>query len=123
MAPRELVFYNYSTRFWDGAVRVKLEDIVVGDVLIIGDCRHPGCYPSVDEVCVMAVNANKTVTVIKRAGGDVESVKLRDLWRPDWFKMPYRYLSLGPRRCQFRRPLLKDDMLKHGVEVEPIVEI
>ena len=36
MAPRELVFCNYNSRFWDGAVKVVREEIEVGDVYILG---------------------------------------------------------------------------------------
>ena len=121
MAPRELVFYNYNARFLNGAVRVKKEEIEVGDVLIFDDRRRPGCYPTVVEVCVMAVNADETVMVILRFGS-VENVKLSNLWRPDWFTKPYRWLSGGPRiNRRFRRPLFKDNMLKHGVEVARVV--
>ena len=42
MAPCELVFCNYNAHFWDGAVKVENEEIEVGDVLILGDCRRPG---------------------------------------------------------------------------------
>ena len=54
MVLRHLVFYNYDGRFWNGAVKVTKEEIDVGDVLILGDCRRPGLYPEVVEVCVIA---------------------------------------------------------------------
>lgn len=90
-------------------MKVKLDNIEVGDVLIIGDGKRRGCYPDTDEVRVMAVNANETLTVIKRYGG-VENVKLCDLWRPDFLRLPRRFLNCGPRTVCYQRPLFKDDM-------------
>ena len=121
MAPRELVFCNYNARFWDGAVKVAKEEVEVGDVLILGDRWRPGRNPEVVEVCVMSVNNDETATVIVR-GGRVENVRLGNLRRPDWYTKPRFWLSLGPRTIpRFKRPLFKDDMLKHGVEVTCIV--
>ena len=117
MAPRELVFMNYNAGFWLGAVKVKKEDIEVGDVLILGDCRRSGCYPEVVEVRVISVNLDETVTVILRGGG-VESVRLNNLRRPDWWTTPQFWSSQSPRTIpRFRRPTYKDKMLKHGVAV------
>ena len=121
MVLRHLVFYNYDGRFWNGAVKVTKEEIDVGDVLILGDCRRPGLYPEVVEVRVIAVNDDETVTVIVRGGG-VENVRISNLWRPDWFTRPRFWLSRGPRSIpRFRRPLFKDKMLKHGVAVTHVV--
>ena len=61
---------------------MKKEEIEVGNVLILGNCQHPGCYPEVVEVRVMAVNANETVIVILRFGG-VENVEMSNFWHPD----------------------------------------
>ena len=116
MAPRKLVFYNYYALLWNGALRVKLDNFEVGDVLILGGCK--GCYPDVEEVRVMAVNVNETLTVIKRDDGGVENVKLRDLWRPDFLRLPRMFRSGRPRTIPcYQRPLCKDEILKHGVEL------
>ena len=121
MAPRELVFCNYNSRFLDDAVMVVKEEIEVGDVYILGDRRRPGCYPEVVEVRVMSVNINETVTVIVRVGG-VENVIMDNLRQLDWYKKPLYWLSGGPRGIpHYRRPLFKDDMLTHGVEVTRVV--
>ena len=118
MAPRELVFCDYNTRFWDGAVKVLKDEIEVGDVLILGGCRRLGWRSGVVEVRVMLLNCDKTVTVIVRGGG-VENVKIGNLRRPDWFSKPHSWRSLGPRGYhRYQRPLFKDDMLKHGVAIE-----
>ena len=117
MAPCELVFCNYNSNFWDNVVKVVREEIEVGDVYILGDRLRPGCYPEVVEVRVMSVNINRTVTVIVK-GGRVENVRLDNLRQPDWYTKPYYWGSLGPRFIpHYRRPLFKDDMLAHGVEV------
>ena len=121
MAPRELLFMNYNHHFWDGAVKVEKEEIEVGDVLILGDRPRPGWYPEVVEVCLLSVNDNETATVIVRGGG-VENVRLGNLRRPDWYKLPRYWLSGGSRTIpHYRRPTYKDDMLKHGVAVTRVV--
>ena len=118
MAPRGLVFCDYSARFWDGAVKVLKDEIKVGDLLILGGCRRPGWRSGVVEVRVMSLNCDKTVTAIVRGGG-VENVKIGNLRRPDWFSKPRSWRSLGPRGYhRYQRPLFKDDMLKHGVAIE-----
>ena len=119
MALRELVWMNYNAGFWLGAVRVKEEEIKVGDVLVLGDClrleREPYC--DVVEVRVIAVNYDGSATVIVRGGG-VENVGLDNLRRPDWWSTPRFWRSGGPRGIpRYRRPLHKDEMLKHGVAV------
>ena len=117
MAPRELVFMNYNAGFWLGAVKVKKEEIEVGDVLILGECCRLECYPEVVEVRVISVNLDETVTVILRGGG-VESVRLNNLRRLDWWTTPLYWTSRGPRTIpRYRRPTNKDEMLKHGVAV------
>ena len=117
MAPRELVFCNYNCGFWDDAIKVDREEIEVGDVYILGDRMRPGSNPEVVEVRVMSINVNETVTVIVRGGG-VENVRVDNLRQPDWYTKPYYWGSLGPRFIpHYRRPLFKDDMLSHGVEV------
>ena len=65
----------------------------------------------------MSINVNETVTVIVRGGG-VENVRVDNLRQPDWYTKPYYWGSLGPRFIpHYRRPLFKDNMLAHGVEV------
>ena len=112
---------TYNHHFWDGAVKVEKEEIEIGDILILGDRWRPGGYTEVVEVCVMSLNPGDTATVVVRGGG-VENVRLDNLKRPDWFKMP-RYWSSGRVRtiCHYRRPLHKDDMLKHGVAVTRVL--
>ena len=110
---------NYNHGFWLGAVRVKEEEIEVGDVLALGDCKRFGRYPypEVVEVRVVSVNGDGTVTVILRGGG-VENVRLDNLRRPDWWSTPRFWRSQGPRTTpRYRRPTHKDKMLKHGVAV------
>ena len=64
---------------------------------------------------------NETVTVIVRGGG-VENVRVDNLRQPDWYTKPYYWGSLGPRFIpHYRRPLFKDNMLAHGVEVARVV--
>ena len=110
-----LIFMNYHDELWDRAVPVKKEEVEVGDVLILGEKRVlDPVYPDVVEVRVISFNADETVTVISRVGG-VESVKLSDLRRPDWWRQPYSWMSFGMKRRHYRRPLHKDEMLKHGV--------
>ena len=65
----------------------------VGDILTIYDPK--GHYPG--EVCVMAINANSTLTVIKRDGGGVENVKLGDLCCPNFHRIILLFLYCGPR--------------------------
>ena len=35
MAPRPLVFYDYYPPFWNRALKVKLDNVEVGDVLTL----------------------------------------------------------------------------------------
>ena len=73
------------------------------------------------EVRVISVNGDETATAILRGGG-VESVRLSNLRRPDWWAKPRYWLSQGPRTIpRFRRPTYKDEMLKHGVAVTRVV--
>ena len=122
MAPRELLFMNYNHHFWDGSVKVDKEEIEVGDVLILGDRRRSDVYPEVVEVRLLSINENETATVIVRDGG-VENVRLDNLRRPDWNKLPQYWISRGPRTIlHYRRPTYKDDMLKHGVAVTRVID-
>ena len=121
MAPRELLFMNYNSHFWDGSVKVDKEELEVGDVLILGDRRRPDMYPEVVEVRLLSINDDETATVIVRDGG-VENVRLDNLRRPDWNKLPQYWISRGPRTIpHYRRPTYKDDMLKHGVAVTRVI--
>ena len=115
MAPRKLLFMDYNDELWKGAVPVKEEEVEVGDVLILNEKRVlDPVYPDVVEVRVISLNADETVTVISRGGG-VESVKLSDLRRPDWWEQPLYWMAFGMRRRHYRRPTNKDEMMKHGV--------
>ena len=123
MAPHELLFMNYNRHFWDGAVKVDKDEIEVGDVLILGDRQRPlGWFTKFVEVRVLSVNGNDTATVMLRGGG-VENVRLDNLKRPDWNKLPRYWISRGPRTIpHYRRPTNKDDMLKHGVAVVCVID-
>ena len=53
----------------------------------------------------------------------MENVRLDNLKRPDWNKLPQDWISRGPRTIpHYRRPTYKDDMLKHGVAVTRVID-
>ena len=122
--PRALLFMNYHSHFWDGAVKVDKDDIEIGDIFVIAGHapRRSGWPADPVEARVLSVNDNDTATVMVR-GGDIESVRLDLLRQPKWSKVPQFYMSYGPRSIPFyRRPTHKDDMLKHGVAVTRLDE-
>ena len=119
MALRELCWMNYNHGFWLGAVRVKEEEIEIGDILCLADRKRLGRYPYpvVVEVRVVSLNSDGTATVILRGGG-VENVRLDKLRRPDWWTTPRYWYCQGPRCIpRLRMPTHKDEMLKHGVAI------
>ena len=101
-------------------MEVEVDNIEVGDVLILGGlCK--GCHPIFGEVHVIAVNVNETLTVIRRIDGGVENVKLQDVWRPDFLRLPLMCLGRGPRTIPcYQRPVCRNEMLRHGLELARI---
>ena len=117
MAPRELLFMNYNHHFWDDSVKVWKDEIEVGDIFILAGRSRFDRFPYHVEVRLLSVNDDETATVKVRDGG-VENVRLDYLRRPDWNTKPRYWTSERPRNPPFyRRPICKDDMLKHGVAV------
>ena len=119
MEPRELLFMTYTNDFWVNAVEVRKDEIEVGDIFILFGRSRFDTYPHCVEARLLSVNDDETATVKVRDRG-VENVKLDLLRRPDWNTKPHFWDTerlMHPNLPFNRRPICKDDMMKHGVAV------
>ena len=92
-------------------MKVWKDEIEVGDIFILSGRSRFDTYPHYVEARLLSVNDDETATV---------KVRDRLLRRPNWNTKPHFWdteRTVYPGLRFTRRPICKDDMMKHGVAV------